>query len=87
MPKEFIYRKKSGFVPPFAKWLTNRDFNKKVRDILLVQNGFITEIVPVRILDELLSDALNGKKLRFPILNFLWAALFAEMWIQEYKQN
>jgi len=87
MPKEFIYRNKSGFVPPFAKWLTNRDFNKKVRDILLVQNGFVTEIVPVRILDELLSDALNGKKLRFPILNFLWAALFAEMWIQEYKQN
>ncbi|MBU4184677.1 MAG: asparagine synthase [Proteobacteria bacterium] len=87
MPKEFIYRKKSGFVPPFARWLTYQDFNKKVRDILLVQNGYITEIVPVRILDELLSDALNGKKLGFPILNFLWAALFAEMWIQEYKQN
>lgn len=85
MPKEFIYRKKSGFVPPFARWLTYQDFNKKVRDILLVQNGYITEIVPARILDEFLSDALNGKKLRFPILNFLWAALFAEMWIQKYK--
>ena len=23
VPKEFIYRKKSGFVPPFVKWLTN----------------------------------------------------------------
>ena len=85
MPKPFIYRKKSGFIPPFAKWLNYRDFNHKVRDILLDRRGYTLEIVPSRILDELLSDALDGKKLRHPVLNFLWGALFTEMWIQRYK--
>ncbi|MBZ5498242.1 MAG: asparagine synthase [Acidobacteriia bacterium] len=87
MPQTFIYRKKSGFVPPFARWLTDRDFNQKVRDIVLNRNGFVTRIVPARVLEELLSDASNGKKLRFPILNFLWGAIFAESWIQEQKRR
>ena len=87
VPHEFIYREKSGFVPPFARWLTHRDFNHKLRDILLAQKGYVADIVPPAILDELLSDALNGKKLRFPVLNFLWAAVFTEIWIQKYRQN
>ena len=87
MPHEFIYREKSGFVPPFARWLTDKDFNYKIRDILLADNGYVTALVPIRIFDELLSDALNGKKLRFSVLNFLWGAIFTEMWIQKYRKN
>jgi len=85
MPNEFIYREKSGFVPPFAKWLTDESFNHKMRDILLNPKGYVIEIVPRRIFEELLSDALKGEKLRFPVLNFLWASIFTEMWINEYK--
>lgn len=87
MPHDFIYRKKSGFVPPFVTWLTDRDFNQKVRDILFDSNGHVYRIVPSRILDELLSDALKGKDLRSPILNFLWGAIFTEMWIKQYKRT
>jgi asparagine synthase (glutamine-hydrolysing) len=85
MSNDFIYRKKSGFVPPFVLWLTSPDFNAKVHDILLSQNGYITRIVPKKILDELLSDALKGRELRSGILYLLWGALFTEMWIQKYK--
>jgi asparagine synthase (glutamine-hydrolysing) len=85
MPESFIYRKKSGFVPPFARWLTDKDFNYQVRDILLNSNGYILEIVPYPIIDQLLSDALDEKKLRHSILNFLWGAIFTEMWIQKIK--
>jgi asparagine synthase (glutamine-hydrolysing) len=87
MPKDFIYRPKSGFVPPFVQWLTSREFNQTVRDILLASNGTIGRIVAPRILAELLDDALRGKNLRFPVLNFLWGALFTEMWIQKYKKG
>ncbi len=83
MPQEFIYRQKSGFVPPFVRWLTNKDFNRMVRDTLLASDANIRRLVPPRIMAELLDDALSGKKLRFPILNFLWAALFTEMWIRK----
>jgi asparagine synthase (glutamine-hydrolysing) len=86
MPKEFIYRPKSGFVPPFVQWLTNRQFNQMVRDNLLASSGVVQRIVEPHLLDELLTDALEGKLLRFPVLNFLWGALFTEMWIQNYQK-
>ncbi len=31
MPSDFIYRPKSGFVPPLVRWLTDPEFNDKVR--------------------------------------------------------
>ena len=84
MPGDFIYRQKSGFVPPFKQWLTSKDFNGVVHDVLLSQASHITRIVPSRIIEDLLGDALSGKNLRHAILNFLWGALFTEMWIQKH---
>ena len=85
MPESFIYRKKSGFVPPFARWLTDREFNLKVRDILTSGKGYVTQIAPAKIFDELLSDALKGRELRHSILNFLWGAVFTEIWLEKYR--
>ncbi len=84
MPEDFIYRKKSGFVPPLVHWLTDPAFNQKVRDIVVRSNGAVSQVIPVQVLDELLADALDGKRLRYPVLNMLWGAIFAESWIQEY---
>jgi asparagine synthase (glutamine-hydrolysing) len=84
MPESFIYRRKSGFVPPFARWLTRADFNGRVRDVLFDRDAVVPRIVPPRVLDGLLSDALRGRELRHCILNFLWGALFTEMWIAEH---
>lgn len=87
MPKEFIYRKKSGFVPPFVRWLTSSNFNHIARGILLAPNGIMGQIVSPKVFDELLTDALKGKNLRHAVLNFLWGALFTEMWIKKYKNS
>jgi hypothetical protein len=43
----------------------------------------ITGLVPAKVIDTLLSDALAGRRLRHPILNFLWGALFTELWLKE----
>jgi asparagine synthase (glutamine-hydrolysing) len=85
MPSDFIYRPKSGFVPPFVRWLSFRDFNETAREILLSSKGAVGHIIPSRIIDELLQDALQGRSQRHAILSFLWGALFTEMWIQKYK--
>jgi len=85
MPREFIYRKKSGFVPPFVQWLTDPEFNDKVWGILSSPNACVTEVVPARILEELLMDARQGKRLRSPILAMLWGAIFTESWIETHK--
>jgi hypothetical protein len=85
MPSDFIYRPKSGFVPPFVRWLTFRDFNDAAREILLSSKGAIEHIIPTGVIAQLLQDALLGRNQRHAILNFLWGALFTEMWIQRYQ--
>jgi len=85
MPGEFIYRKKSGFVPPFVGWLTDPEFNGRVREAVLRTDGFVTEVIPARVIDELLTDAFKGRQLRSPVLNMLWGAIFAESWIQHHR--
>jgi asparagine synthase (glutamine-hydrolysing) len=82
MPPDFIYRPKSGFVPPLGRWLTDPEFNDKVRARLLSPKALMSEIIPSKILEELLNDARQGKRLRFPILNMLWGAIFTESWIE-----
>ncbi len=82
MPADFIYRRKSGFVPPLVRWLTDSHFNDKVRDILLGNKSFVSEIIPARTLEELLMDARSGRDLRSSILNMLWSVIFVEAWIQ-----
>ncbi len=86
MPADFIYRNKSGFVPPLVRWLTDPEFNSKVRDVVARKNGFVSQVIPVSALNELLSDALSGKRLRFPLLNTLWGAIFTEFWIREHQR-
>jgi asparagine synthase (glutamine-hydrolysing) len=87
MPADFIYRKKSGFVPPLVHWLTNPEFNRHVQQVLFRPGGYVTEIIPARILEGLLADAAQGHRLRAPILNFLWGAFFAEAWIQANQEE
>ena len=86
MPESFIYRKKSGFVPPFARWLQVEEFHRPVRDVLLDRDAVVTRIAPRRTIETLLSGALRGKTLRHSILNFLWGALFTEMWIRRHRR-
>lgn len=84
MPESFIHRAKSGFVPPFAGWLTNGEFNRRAREVLLDRDAAVTQVLPSRMLEELLADALQGRKLRHSILNLLWGALFTEMWLRRH---
>lgn len=81
MPPSFIHRQKVGFVPPFARWLTAGNFNRALRDVLLDRGSHVGNLVPRARIEELLADALDGRRLRYPILNFLWNAAFTELWI------
>jgi asparagine synthase (glutamine-hydrolysing) len=87
MPHDFIYRPKSGFVPPFAHWLSSKNFNEITRQILLSSDANVGRLISPKIMGKLLDDALLGKKLRHAVLNFLWGALFTEMWIRKYKDS
>ena len=81
MPREFIYRKKAGFTPPFGRWLAQKEFNQYVRDVLCREQAIITRIVSRRAIERLLNACEHGKPLSIEALYLLWAALFTELWI------
>jgi len=84
MPYEFIYRPKKGFDPPLARWLMDPTFNKQVREVLLDAKAITSQMIRRRTLEKIIEDARRGHGLRFPILNFLWSALFTEMWLKHH---
>jgi asparagine synthase (glutamine-hydrolysing) len=84
MPSEFIYREKSGFVPPFARWIAEPGMNGRARDTLLARDAVVTRVVPSETIEVLLADALAGRRLRHSVLNLLWGLLFTEMWLREH---
>jgi len=83
MPDSFIFRKKSGFILPCGRWLTDKDFNYTIREILTKGNGHLSQIVPARTFEELLADALGGRELRHSVLSFLGGAVFTEFWLRK----
>ena len=84
MPHEFVYRKKSGFEPPFLRWLRQGDIYDLTRDTLLNPKAFVSDVISREKVREVMDDL---PRRRFApgnsVLNFLWGALFTELWLQE----
>ena len=86
MPQEFIYRKKSGFRPPFMHWLLQKDVHNFVSDTLLNPEAFIANNIKTEKVQKLLRGLPLYKSASPAALHFLWGALFTELWLEEnYK--
>jgi asparagine synthase (glutamine-hydrolysing) len=82
MPYDYIYRKKSGFIPPLAGWLMNSEINSFFRETLLSQSAYLKNIILKERINRLLDSSLNGNVIFYHELNFLWAAIFIELWLE-----
>jgi asparagine synthase (glutamine-hydrolysing) len=87
MPPDFIYRKKSGFVPPFATWLGTGEFARHVRESLIARDSMAMRVASRKVMESLLADASAGETLRPSVLNFLWGALFTELWLSAHAKT
>ena len=84
MPEDFIYRPKSGFVPPWRRWLQNEKINQFTRESLLGGTGYIATVLREewieRILKQLKKSNANPPTM---VLNTMWGALSTELWLQK----
>ena len=83
MPKDFIYRPKSGFVPPWLNWLRDKEIRLWVRDILLDPSAHMTAVLRADWIDRTLAHL--GESDAAPpmmVLNTLWGALATELWLR-----
>jgi asparagine synthase (glutamine-hydrolysing) len=83
MPKEFIYRQKSGFHPPLSRWLQNGDnynyFYTKVME------GFTINRFKRKGIEKILKIIARNNNVSHYASNLIWSMLFFEVWMQKNK--
>jgi asparagine synthase (glutamine-hydrolysing) len=79
MPKDYIYRPKSGFAPPLYRWLkvdANYDyFYKNIMSGALISNLDADKI------DKIFKLIKANKNVSRYAMNLIWALLFFEVWL------
>lgn len=79
MPKDYIYRAKSGFAPPLYRWLkvdANYDYFYKT-----VMNGVLIRNFDADKIDKIFKLIKANKNVSRYAMNLIWSLLFFEVWL------
>jgi asparagine synthase (glutamine-hydrolysing) len=82
LPGEILTRKKAGFPVPYQRWLS-RDFNSRIRDILLSSSSLSTPFFDRRGVESLLDR--NAETASDPKMVF--SLLIIELWLKEFSNT
>jgi hypothetical protein len=83
MPKDYIYRAKSGFVPPLCRWLkidAIYDYFYKT-----VMNGVIIRNFNADKIDKIFKLIKANKNVSRYAMNLIWSLLFFEVWLVKHR--
>ncbi len=80
LPKEVIYRPKTGFGAPVRKWVT-QDLNNRVKDYLSEESINRRGIFNQSAITKLISDNKSGK---IDASYTIWALLAIEVWMRQF---
>jgi asparagine synthase (glutamine-hydrolysing) len=79
MPKDYIYRVKSGFAPPLYRWLkvdVNYDYFYKT-----IMNGVLISHFNAEKIDKIFKLIKANKNVSRYAMNLIWSLLFFEVWL------
>jgi len=83
MPKDYIYRGKSGFAPPLYRWLkvdANYDYFHKT-----VMNGTLIRDFNADKIDKIFRLIKENKNVSRYAMNLIWSLLFFEVWLVKHR--
>jgi asparagine synthase (glutamine-hydrolysing) len=83
MPKDYIYRAKSGFAPPLCRWLkvdANYDYFYKT-----VMNGVLIRNFDADKIDKIFKLIKANKNVSRYAMNLIWSLLFFEVWLVKHR--
>ena len=80
--KDFIYRKKSAFLPPLERWLMRGDVYELLRETLVDRETIIGKVVCQKTLTRLVKQLPRLRNFSPSLCHFLWGTLFAELWLR-----
>jgi|GEM_PF-4680340 len=83
VPKEMVYRKKSGFIPPVHLTLKDSDVQDRLRYALLENNTPLANYINQEFFTDLLDRGYTGKSISHGAMKSMWAAAFTSLWYLE----
>jgi len=83
VPAEWVYRKKQGLIPPMRDVLARPEVQGMFRDIVLGPDAVLAGYWRPAEMRRLLDRTRAGKPLTHGVYNFLWAALFTSLWLDQ----
>jgi asparagine synthase (glutamine-hydrolysing) len=83
VPHEMVYRKKSGFIPPFEAMLTTRSMYAYLQDVVLSKHNPVAQCVDTRVVQRMIERAYQKHPLNLEAYFFLWSVVFGSAWLHK----
>ena len=81
LPKDVIYRPKTGFGAPVRSWVVNGDLQPLVDRIFSQRNAAFASIFSIESVSKLLNDTRSG---RYDGAYTIWSLLAIESWLTQF---
>lgn len=86
VPRELVYRAKSGFRPPLERMLTRQDVRPVLRDVLEPSLNPLLAFASLPFLAQLVERASSGLSLSYASLCHLWVHVFTTQWARPLSE-
>jgi asparagine synthase (glutamine-hydrolysing) len=83
LPKALVYRRKSGFTPPYRTTLASAPLQAFLHDIVLAADNPMLEFCDRPTIHTLVTRAGSGADMSAGAIDFLWTLAFASGWLRQ----
>jgi asparagine synthetase B (glutamine-hydrolysing) len=83
LPLSLVYRRKSGFTPPYRTTLASAPLQAFLHDIVLARDNPMLQCCDVRTIRALVTRAGSGSHMSAGGVDFLWTLAFASGWLRQ----
>jgi asparagine synthetase B (glutamine-hydrolysing) len=83
LPREWIYRAKSGFTPPIARDLRAAGPQRALHEVVLAAGNPLRPYLKMRAVGRMVSRTVGGRPLPHATYNFIWTLLATSLWLDQ----
>ena len=85
VPRGLVYRRKSGFTPPFKEMLTLPSMQEFLRNVVMSRENPLIDFCRTDTVEKIIERSAHGKPLSSGVYNFLWVLIFTSGWLRQQE--
>lgn len=88
VPPEMVYRRKSGFVPPYEAMLASQPMQSYLREIVLSPSSPLAPYYDRAVVERIVNQTQEWKQLNLEVYYFfLWTLIFLTAWLYPFHHR